>query len=151
MRPPLLLLCVLAGCLAGAGCTPSPGHTGAPPPVVGVWFVKIPEAPFPYHMLAFHADGTLQQANPDAGDAHTSDSNGMGAWVMAGDRINGRFVEITADRATHQFVSRGDIRFSVKVAGDTLSGTVHATFTDTAGRAVRDPVEATLAGQRVLP
>jgi hypothetical protein len=150
MRRPLLLLGVLACCLGATACRQN-SNGKDPPPIVGVWFVKIPEAPFPYHMLAFHADGTLQQANPDAGNAHTSDSNGMGAWVMAGDRINGRFVEITADRATHQFVSRGDIRFSVKVAGDTLSGTVHATFTDIAGRAVREPVEATLAGQRVLP
>jgi hypothetical protein len=28
-------------------------------PIVGTWFVKTPEAPFPYHMLVFHSDGTV--------------------------------------------------------------------------------------------
>src|SRR5436190_7337106 len=66
--------------------------------VVGVWFVTMPQAPFKYHMLAFHADGTMEQANPDAGDAHTSDSDGMGVWEMRGGKVIGKFVEITADR-----------------------------------------------------
>ena len=149
MGRPLLLLGALACCWAAAACRQ--GAAPEDPPIVGVWFVRIPEAPFPYHLLTFHADGTVQQANPDAGNAKTSDSNGMGAWVIAGDRIKGRFVEITADRTTRQFVSRGDISFSVKVTGNTLSGTVHASFTDAAGRAAREPVEATLSGERVLP
>jgi hypothetical protein len=39
-------------------------------------------------MFVFNSDGTMQQANPDAGDPNTSDSNGMGAWVPDGDRIS---------------------------------------------------------------
>src|SRR3954447_18984203 len=46
--------------------------------IVGVWFVQFPDAPFKYHMVTFHSDGTMEQANPDAGDAHASDSDGMG-------------------------------------------------------------------------
>jgi hypothetical protein len=64
--------------------------------------VKIPEAPFQYHMFVFNSDGTMQQANPDAGDPNTSDSNGMGVWVPDGHRIKGKFVEVTADRTTRQ-------------------------------------------------
>ena len=100
----MVLLCL--------GLTACGQHTS---PIVGTWFVKTAEAPFPYHMFVFHADGTMQQANPDAGDANTSDSNGMGAWVAEGDGIKGKFVEITADRNTRQFVSRGEISFLVKV------------------------------------
>ncbi len=50
--------------------------------VVGVWFVTFPDPPFKYHMVTFHQDGTMEQANPDAGDANTSDSDGMGVWEM---------------------------------------------------------------------
>jgi hypothetical protein len=77
-------------------------------PIVGTWLVKTPEAPFPYHMFVFHSDGTVQQSNPDAGDSETSDSNAMGVWVPEGDSIKGRIVEITADRTTRHFVSRGE-------------------------------------------
>ncbi len=49
----------------------------------------IPEAPFPYHLFVFHSDGTVLQSNPDAGDANTSDSNLMGAWIAEGDHIRG--------------------------------------------------------------
>jgi hypothetical protein len=45
-------------------------------PIVGAWFVKDPDAPFPYHMFVFNADGTMQQAYPDAGDPRSSDSDG---------------------------------------------------------------------------
>jgi hypothetical protein len=46
--------------------------------------VKIPEAPFQYHMFVFNSDGTMLQSNPDAGDPNTSDSNGMGVWLPDG-------------------------------------------------------------------
>jgi len=120
------------------------GHNNSP--IVGTWFVKTPEAPFPYHMFVFHSDGTVQQANPDAGNANTSDSNGMGVWVAEGDGIKGKFVEITADRSTHQFVSRGEISFSIKVNDDIFSGTASANFFDAGGRRLREPLRATLEG-----
>src|SRR5690349_7564154 len=68
--------------------------------VVGVWLVRFPGAPFKYHMMTFHADGTLQQANPDAGNAHTRDSDGMGVWEIRSGKVVGKFVEITANRDT---------------------------------------------------
>jgi len=75
----------------------------------------------------------------------------MGAWRADGDGIRGKIVEVMADRATHQYMSRGEISFSLKVDGDRLRGTASAIFFDDSGRQVRGPVHATLEGQRVLP
>lgn len=49
--------------------------------IVGVWEVHAPNAPFPYHLMTFHADGTMMQTNPDVGSRPDSDSAGMGVWV----------------------------------------------------------------------
>ncbi len=102
-------------------------------------------------MFVFHSDGTLQQSNPDAGDPNTSDSNGLGVWVTDAGRIKGKFVEVTADRNTRRFVSRGEISFLIQVNGDALSGTASAVFFDAEGRQLRGPLAATLQGQRVIP
>jgi hypothetical protein len=150
MRRYLTVFSVVALCLSSTACHQISGGKNNPP-IVGTWFVKIPEAPFHYHMFVFNSDGTMQQANPDAGDPSTSDSNGMGAWAPDGDSIKGRFVEITADRTTRRFVSRGEISFSIKVTGNAFSGTASATFFDAEGRRIRGPMPATLQGQRVVP
>ena len=120
-------------------------------PIVGTWVVKIPEAPFPVHMFVFHGDGTVVQSNPDAGDPARSDSNAMGTWIQDGDRYRGRIVEITADRTTHHFVSRGDIAFTLTVEGDRLRGNAEANFVDQAGRVIGETIHATLDGERVRP
>jgi hypothetical protein len=121
------------------------------PAIVGAWIVKAPEAPFPLHVFVFHSDGTVQQSNPDAGDPNTSDSDLLGAWLPNGDGIRGKVVEITADRMTHQFVSRGEITFALKVSGNVFNGTASAVFYDAGGQQVRGPLQARLEGQRVLP
>jgi len=141
-----LTIGVVALCLGSSAC-----QRLSTPAIAGTWFVKIPEAPFPYHMFVFHSDGTMEQANPDAGDPNTSDSNGMGAWAQDGGRINGKFVEVTADRITHRFVSRGEISFSIQVNGNAFRGTASAIFYDAEGRKSRGPVVATMEGQRVVP
>jgi hypothetical protein len=146
MRMPPAVLGVVALCLSSTACLQN-----KPPLIVGAWFVKIPEAPFHHHMFVFHSDGTMQQSNPDAGDPNTSDSNGMGVWAPDGDRIKGKFVEITADRTTHQFVSRGEISFLIKVNGNAFSGAASAIFYDADRRQLRSPIAATLTGQRVMP
>lgn len=142
---------VLALFLGSAGCHGTSANHDNPPVVVGVWFVKVPEAPFPYHLFLFNADGTMQQTNPDAGDPDTSDSNGMGVWVPDGDKIKGKFVEITADRTTHKFVSRTEIPFLVKVTGDAFEGAASATYYDAEGHRSRGPLAATLEGHRIVP
>jgi hypothetical protein len=77
-------------------------------PIVGAWFVNDPGAPFPDHMHVSNADGTMQRANPDAGDPNSSDSDGKGVWVTDGDRIKGKWVEVIADRASQGFTGRGN-------------------------------------------
>jgi hypothetical protein len=133
------------------GCSTLPAKDGVGEGIVGAWFVKMPEAPFQYHMMIFNADGTLLQSNPDAGDPHTSDSSGMGAWVVEGDRIVGKFVEVTADRTTRAFVSRGEISFDIDVMGDTINGAGIARFYDVNGALNGGPVAFTLSGVRVKP
>jgi hypothetical protein len=54
------------------------------------WIVNDVDAPFPFHMYVFNGDGTLQQANPDAGDPNSSDSDGKGIWMIDGDRTKGK-------------------------------------------------------------
>ena len=78
MQKELTVISVAALCVIVSAChriSPAPTASST---IVGTWFVKAPEAPFQYHMFVFHSDGTMQQANPDAGDPNSSDSNGMG-------------------------------------------------------------------------
>ncbi|MBV9303204.1 MAG: hypothetical protein JOY53_13925 [Acidobacteriaceae bacterium] len=93
----------------------------------------------------------MLQSNPDAGDPNTSDSSGAGVWTAVAGGIKGKFVEVTADRRTRQFVSRGEISFVVQVRGDSLSGKASAVFYDEEGRQMRGPLTATLEGRRVVP
>ncbi len=151
MRMSMTVLGVVALCLGVLACHHVSGGKNNSPAIVGTWFVKAPGAPFQYHMFIFNSDGTMQQTNPDAGDPNTSDSNGMGVWLPDGDRIKGKFVEVTADRTTRQFVSRGEISFSIKVNGDDFNGTASAIFYDAKGLQLRGPLPATLEGQRVVP
>jgi len=147
---PLTIL-VVALCLSSPACQQVSGGKNNLPPIVGTWFVKTPEAPFQFHMFVFNSDGTMQQTNPDAGDPNTSDSNGMGVWLPDGDKIKAKFVEVTADRTTRQFVSRGEISFLIKVNGNAFTGTASAIFYDVKGLRLRGPLPATLEGQRVVP
>ncbi|MEP6946522.1 MAG: hypothetical protein ABJA02_11440 [Acidobacteriota bacterium] len=117
--------------------------------IVGVWFVTFPDAPFKYHMCTFHADGTMEQANPDAGDAHTSDSDGMGVWVREGGKIKGKFVEVTADRTTRQFVSRGEISFTLDVDGDRFAGNAVGKFYDLDNKLTFGPVNTAMQGTKI--
>ncbi len=117
--------------------------------VVGVWIVKDETAPFPFHMYVFNADGTMQQANPDAGNARTSDSDGKGIWITRGDRIVGKWVEITADRGTRKFVGRLDLSFDLKVDGDQLTGNRSAQPFDADGKPAGEPFQGSFTGTRV--
>ncbi len=131
------------------GCCTLPNSSAPIQPIVGAWLVTIPEAPFQHHMMIFHADGTLVQSNADAGNPRTSDSNGMGAWVAEGNHVIGKFVEVTADRSTHQFVSRGEISFSARVQADNILGNGSAHFFDASGAPSDDPIAFTLSGSRI--
>jgi hypothetical protein len=132
------------------GCGRSTSANTSQNPIIGAWFVKDDGAPFPYHMYVFNADGTMQQANPDAGDPRTSDSDGKGIWVADGDKIKGKWAEVTADRATRQFVSREEITYEIKVNGDSLSGTLTARSYDANDTLTDGPTRPSrFAGKRV--
>src|SRR5579859_40712 len=145
MRSLILLLAASAmfGCRdASVGCQPA--NT-----IIGTWLVEDANAPFKQHMYVFNADGTMQQANPDAGDATTSDSDGKGIWIADGSHIRGKWMEITADRTTHKFVSRGELLFDIQVTGDTFTGTLSARFYDAEGKVVQDFPAGPLTGKRL--
>lgn len=131
-----------------AACMPQ--AASAPDPVVGTWVVKDSGAPFPYHMYVFNADGTMQQANPDAGDPHASDSDGKGIWLARGGMIEGKWVEITADRATHKYTGRVDVMIRFKVTGDRFSGTARANIFGADGKLIQGPTPpGNFEGERV--
>ena len=142
---PSIALCAIAF----AGCSTSPTKGGPSQGIVGAWLLTIPEAPFRYHMMIFHSDGTLIQSNPDAGDANTSDSNGMGGWEIDGDRIAGKFIEVTADRSSRKFVSRGEIAFTLLVQGDSLRGEGKAHFYNAEGASIGDQIVFSMSGSRI--
>lgn len=120
--------------------------------IVGTWMVRDPNAPFPYHLYVFNADGTVHQANPDAGDPRTSDSDGKGAWTSDGARIVGRWVELLADRSSHLFLGRLEVSFAIDVSGDTLSGTETVRTFDADGVPTGNiPTPARITGQRITP
>lgn len=150
MQRRLISACLGATLLCMAACRGT-HREETTPAIVGTWIVSIPDAPFPIHMFVFHADGTVVQSNPEAGDPKTSDSNLMGVWVPDGEAFKGRLVEITADRDTHEFVSRGDITFRLTVSGNALKGTASAVFHDANWQQVGIPIQVTLNGQRILP
>jgi hypothetical protein len=117
--------------------------------IVGTWVVKAPDAPFTHHMFVFNADGTMQQANPDAGNPDNSDSDGKGIWARRDGKIVGKFVEVTANRTTAKFVSRGEISYEIDVIGDTLTGTASAKFYGVDDELLRGPFPTPLEGKRV--
>lgn len=117
--------------------------------VVGTWLIEEPAAPFPLHMYVFNADGTMQQANPDAGDPQTSDSDGKGVWAMRGDHVIGKWVEILADRTTRKLAGRGELSFDLLVTGNRLTGTARFVQFDAAGQQVQAYPPDQLTGSRV--
>jgi hypothetical protein len=140
----------VAAAIGLLGCaSPSP-KSRASNPIVGAWLVKDPNAPFPYHLYVFNADGTMQQANPDAGDPRGSDSDGKGVWVANGERITGKWVEVIADRSTHEFAGRLEISYEITVTGDAYTGTESVRSYDAAGQlgaGVATPAQ--LVGKRI--
>ena len=149
MRATVVTILNAALCLTG--CAQTHDVQNLTPDIVGAWVVRIPQAPFPLHMFVFHSDGTVEQSNPDAGDPNASDSNLMGAWRSDGGGYRGKLVEVTADRTTRQFASRGEITFALSVSGNTFDGTASAIFLDPAGRQSSGPVQVKMTGERVVP
>lgn len=143
--PSAISIRLAVGLVCLGGCTAAP----KPLPIVGVWVVRHSAAPFQYHMYVFNGDGTMQQANPDAGNPRTSDSDGKGIWIAAGDTIRGKWVEVRADRATHAYLGRGEISFDVVVRGDSIVGSATGRFFDPSGALIDGPIVTDMTGSRV--
>jgi hypothetical protein len=136
----------------------SPRHSANQPhPIVGVWRVHVAGAPFAYHMFVFHADGTMQQSNPPAGNIQTSDTAGLGIWAeQPGSRsssrdrtIQARFEEYRVDRADGA-ITRGVVDLTLQLAQNNLSGTARFNiYTAATDQHLAGPLEATLSGQKV--
>lgn len=141
-------LCLMTLAL-GLAVRPVAAHAPRLEPVVGTWLIRQPDAPFPLHLYVFNADHTLQQANPDAGDPRTSDSDGKGAWKRSGSKVRGKWVEIMADRLTHKLTGYGEFTFEVTVAADRLTGTGSFIGYDADGKVTIGPIEAPFTGTRV--
>lgn len=58
-------------------------------------------------------------------------------------------MEITADRTTHKFVSRGKLPFELQVTGDAFGGTLSARFYDVAGKLLQDDPTGPISGKRL--
>jgi hypothetical protein len=142
-------LVLLAAASTVPGCRDAAVRNVPVNPIVGTWLVEDPDAPFKQHMYVFNADGTMQQANPDAGDPTTSDSDGKGIWIADRGRIRGKWMEITADRITHKFVSRGELPFEIQVTGDTFAGNLSARFYDANGKLLQDYPAGPITGKRL--
>ena len=147
-RHAIATLAVLA--LTALGCDRARVAAAAPHPIVGTWMVHDPNAPFPYHLYVFNADGTMQQANPDAGNPRTSDSDGKGAWVIRGDGVEAKWVELSADRTTRQYAGRLEFTMRIRVSGDSLSASETVAVFDATGAPAPAPsTPMPLTGTRV--
>ena len=144
-RKSALLALVGASLLAGGAVAAGRGDDG----IVGVWIVNHTSAPFPYHMYVFNADGTMQQANPDAGNERRSDSDAKGVWAIRRGHVVGKWVEISADRATHRYSGRGELSYDIVVKGDRLTGSGSFKGYDPAGKLTVGPLPAPFTGERV--
>lgn len=149
MKKPLACLTAVFLAVTASAVTGCNGGPARVSPIVGTWVVDDAGAPFPFHMYVFNADGTMQQANPDAGDATTSDSDGKGVWVAEGDHIKGKWVEILADRTTHKFTGTLALSLEVKVDQDKFAGTSSASFFDASGAQTGTAKPTALTGKRV--
>ena len=148
------LVIVLLGALPSSATAASQrsamaNHAYRLAPIVGTWIINDAKAPFPFHMYVFNADGTIQQANPDAGDARLTDSDGKGIWVTKGNQIKGKWVEITADRTTHKFAGWLEFSFELQIDGDRLVGSRSATPFDADGKPSGGPFLGDFTGVRV--
>lgn len=149
MRSAGLALAIAATPLSAA----PPVKTAAPgpDPIIGSWMVQHPTAGFPLHLYSFGADHTVHHAVPDASNGDNSDSAGMGVWERRGDKIVGKWVELTAQRSTHKFLSRNEMVFEITVTGNQISGAGSFFIIDASGKITAGPIPAPFTGLRITP
>ena len=82
-------LLLTGGALAGSTAVQATLPPTEAPPIVGAWILAFDDFPDePPDLVAFHSDGTFQQASADG-------TNGIGSWEATGpNSINLTFVEV---------------------------------------------------------
>jgi hypothetical protein len=126
------------------------------PSIVGAWLVDANGAPFVPHVMLFSSDGTFIIDNPEYGDTRTSDSLGVGAWMVDAhhpNTIDGQFEEINADRASGHYASRLVVTFTLMMQGaNAFTAPAGATYYAPDGsRQNAQPYPAMLTGTRIQP
>ncbi|MCW2542386.1 MAG: SAM-dependent methyltransferase [Frankiales bacterium] len=100
----------------------------------GSWRVHAPDAPFPWHVCAFHPGGVAMQANPQVADSEFIDSVSLGHWQETRD---GHFLvylnEIQCARADGRYVGSVEISMDIEVEQSRFSGTATTTYRDANG------------------
>lgn len=119
-------------------------------PIVGAWMVQAKEAPFPAHMLVFHADEILRQSDPDEADPDTSDSDGVGTWRRDGQMIVGTVTKVTANRASRHVATLKVISLRVSIIGGSFAGVGEVNAYDMAGKPLGGRLGTSLEGTRVF-
>jgi hypothetical protein len=101
-------------------------------------------------MFVFHADGTMLQSNPPAGNTDTSDTIGMGVWKADENKISAKFEEFRFDLKTGE-ITRGVVTFNLLLAGDRLTGayTFSVCKTDD-GTQLGGPRQGEVSAERVV-
>ncbi|HLV99107.1 MAG TPA: hypothetical protein VKT82_10570 [Ktedonobacterales bacterium] len=155
----LLALLIVGGLGVWIGSHAMPAQAATPQTnisIIGSWLVQAKGAPFAQHVMVFSSDHTFLIDNPEAGDTHTSDSLGAGAWKLDpqhADRVLGVFEEINADRSTGHYTSQLTVTFQLFMQGaNAFSGPAEATYYNPDGTKQNDqPYPATLTGVRIQP
>jgi hypothetical protein len=148
--------------------TPQSSHRSAVQPIVGTWRMWIdpngpttPPPAFP-SLVQFHADGTLTDSvssapavplwnKPPGQQQPNGATSGLGSWYRQGDTIHfsfERFLTINGVFVAKQHV---DGTTSVSDDGMSQSGPASATFFDTNGNAIGQPVPIDASGTRLVP
>lgn len=119
---PLTLLAALA--------TPSQADHPRPvtSPAVGSWVGQVHGAQYEDHLYQFHADGTMEGTNPQRvqekpDGTGVNDSLAMGSWRMERGKVVGVFIELNANQTTHKPAPNLNVRFTLEVHGDHMTGT----------------------------
>src|SRR5262245_7554399 len=106
-----------------------PAGAGGQRDTAGSWEVQAIGAPYQPHLFTFSSDGNMfttnptnVQENPSAPHGGTNDSVGMGTWHKEGQYIFGTFYQLNAFADNHQPTDTLEVRFRVKVNGDTFTG-----------------------------
>jgi hypothetical protein len=135
--------------LRQAHATRAPRDVAAERAVVGAWLVHAPDAPFAWHLFAFHADGIAVQSNPQRPDSTHLDSLGVGHWrALAGGEVRAELTEVRALRSDGTYAGTGEITLMFRLDGCRLTGRAETAWVTAEGQRSVGP-ETTLVGQKL--